>query len=62
MRKTKKRDKLLEFSAARRTFFLYCIFNVWKLEIAVEAEVNLTFLAAMNASAYIVAASITRTR
>jgi hypothetical protein len=38
------------------------MFNVWKLEIAVEAEVNLAFLATMNSAAYIFAASITRPR
>jgi hypothetical protein len=53
-------SRLLEFSAAHWAFFFYCIFDVWKLDRAVEAEVNLAFQAAMEPATYHFSASITR--
>jgi hypothetical protein len=38
-----KHYTLLEFSSAHGAIFFYCIFKIWKLACAVEAEVNLTF-------------------
>ena len=53
---------VLKFSAAHGAFFFYCIFDVWKLICAVEAEVNLAFQTAMRSAADGFAAGITWSR